>query len=896
MKPVHPLLLLLCLLVSFSSLLAQPVKRLYLANDDHTDYMWTGNEAQYDSVFVQMLDYYLNQIDSTQINPDDFQARFNCDGSYWLRTYQKFRSPAQFERLIGRIRTGHISSPLNGLVSVYGGQPTEAVLRGMYYAGQLERQWNLRFRLAVCMENQTLPLGLSSLWAGSGAKYSWRGVCGCASKISHQSLAHRRNQLYRYMGQDGRHVTMKWYNRPIYNGRTLGGYAEARREKAPADIVGDMGKVIADMTAMCDTASAGSAYPFNVAGAFGYGWDDLSTYVSPAFIGAAQRNSTATRRVRVSNEEDFFADVARTYPKLPAESVSYGNEWDLYPVSMNEHTAHIRRATEKLRSAEALSALVSLKDSTFARDLQTARNLAWEAYGLYWEHDWTADGPVSKRDRGNWQAKLHHRIVSYVDTLFSRASLALGQQLKAASTPRFYVFNPLNWSRSDAADFPYAGAQPVRVIDLETSKEVTSQPIRKGGKSFVRIWAENVPSVGYRIYEIQPGTPVRQPDAAQVTGEFIQNEHYRIRLKKSGIISELYDRNANNRQLVRQQNAGTSAGRWLNDIGTKNPDAGNALVTENKGPVSVTLKAVSNDPIAHTVRVTLFKNSRNRTGMPVMRHSDHGGPDGPPRIDIEDSLQANFGDVKRWAFSLNLDKPTTHHEELGAILTAKKETRGGHYASQNARYDYQTFNHFADIGEPNYGVTISNQDCSFFKLGQSTPDSLWETSAQFNALAGGQVDTYGSGKKDTLRLGIYNQYGVTAFRYHFALTTHATAFDALAAMKFALEHQNPLVTGAVTGTQATYPEKTFSLLKTDAPGLLLWSLKPSEDGIANGLIARFWNLNPTPANPTLNLALPIRRAWQTTHIETNEQTLKPVGGQLKTNFSGRQLNTYRLQF
>ncbi|WP_338869139.1 glycosyl hydrolase-related protein [Spirosoma sp. SC4-14] len=866
------------------TLSAQPIKRLYLANDDHTDYMWTGNEAQYDTVFVRMIDYYLNQIDSTQNNPDDFQARFNLDGSYWIKTYQKFRSPAQVERLISRIRTGHISSPLTGLVSTYGGQPTEAVLRGMYYAGQLERQWDLRFRLAVCMENQTLPLGLSSLWAGSGAKYSWRGVCGCASRISNASLAHRRNQLYRYMGQDGRSVTMKWYNRPIYNGRTLGGYAETRREKDPKDIVGDMGKVVEDMTVMCDTTSTKSAYPFNVAGAFGYGWDDLSTYVSPPFISAAQRYSTPLRKVRVSNEEDFFADIDRTYPKLPAESVSYGNEWDVYPVSMNETTAHIRRATEKLRSAEALSTLVSLKDSTFARDLKAARDLAWEAYGLYWEHDWTADGPVSKRDRANWQTKLHHRIVGYVDTLFNRASLAMGQQLKMATSgtaaPRFYVFNPLNWSRTDVADLDYSGTEAVRVIDLQTKREVVSQRIQKGGKPFVRIWAENIPSVGYKMYEIQKGTPASQPDAAQVNGEFIQNEYYRIRLKKSGVISELYDRKAN-RQLVKTPNVGSPGERWFNDIGTNDANAGNALVVENKGPVSVTLKAVSNDPIAHTVRVTLFRNSRS--GM-------------PPRIDIEDSLQANFDDVKTWAFSLNLTNPTTNHEELGAILTAKKETRGGHYASQNARYDWQTFNHFADIGEPNFGLTISNQDCSFFKLGKSTPDSLWETSAQFNALAGGQVDTYGSGKKDTLRLGIYNQNGVTKFRYHFALTTRTAAFDALTAMKFALEDQNPLVTGAVTGTQATYPETTFSLLKSDAPGLLIWTLKPSEEGINNGLIARFWNLNKTDATPTLNWSLPIRRAWQTTHIETNEQSLNPAKNSLKTNFNARQINTYRLQF
>ena len=37
------------------------------------------------------------------------------------------------------------------------------------------------------------------------------------------------------------------------------------------------------------------------------------------------------------------------------------------------------------------------------------------------------------------------------------------------------------------------------------------------------------------------------------------------------------------------------------------------------------------------------------------------------------------------------------------------------------------------------------------------------------------------------------------FRYSFALTTHRSAFDPTAAMKFSLEHQNPLVTGLITG-------------------------------------------------------------------------------------------------
>lgn len=87
-------LCLLALLVSsgWSAITAQPTKHLYVANDDHTDYMWTATEAKYDSAFAKMLDYYLAQIDATKKNPPDWQARFNCDGSYGLRAGERARS------------------------------------------------------------------------------------------------------------------------------------------------------------------------------------------------------------------------------------------------------------------------------------------------------------------------------------------------------------------------------------------------------------------------------------------------------------------------------------------------------------------------------------------------------------------------------------------------------------------------------------------------------------------------------------------------------------------------------------------------------------------------------------------------------------------------------------
>src|SRR6187551_926132 len=123
---------------------ADPV-RLYIANDDHTDYMWTADADTYGRVFVEQLDYYLKLTDETLGNPPPYQSRFNADGSLWLWEYEHRKTPAEFARLIDHIKSGHLSAPLNAAVACYGAQPTEAVLRGMYYAGRLERRFGLRF-------------------------------------------------------------------------------------------------------------------------------------------------------------------------------------------------------------------------------------------------------------------------------------------------------------------------------------------------------------------------------------------------------------------------------------------------------------------------------------------------------------------------------------------------------------------------------------------------------------------------------------------------------------------------------------------------------------------------------------------------------------------------------
>ncbi len=824
-------------------------RRFYIAPDDHTDYYWTADGATYRQAFLTMTDYYLDKMDATQGNTSDTQMRWNCDGSLWMWEYEHNRTPAQFDRFLNRVRDGHMSVPLNALVLVQGGAPAEAVLRGMYYPGLIERRANIRFPIAIAMEDQTLPYGLPSLWAGSGAKYSWKGVCNCATRVP--QLENRDREIYYAGGRDGSKVLMKWNS--IFTGnQSFGGYAEVFNP-------------MQSITFAETNAGFQTRYPYPVIGAFGRGWDGLQ-YISDEFVGVAEQNSNANRRIIVSNQQDFFQDFETNHGAgLETFAASYGNEWDALIASLAEVSAKVKRSTEKLRTAEAIATLVSLNDPSFMTSRIAARDKAMLDLGLYFEHDWTADGPISQTTRANWSRQIAQEISDYADNLSRDATAALANQVSRSGTyPRFFVFNPLSWTRTDYVDLRMRMNRQIQIVDISTGLVVPSQAVRNNGIDALRILAENVPSVGYKVYEIRDAVQEERPNSPSITGNMIENNYYRITLENDGAISSLIDKTRGNRETVRAIN-----GKLLNDLGG---DRSGTITVESSGPVSVTLRADSTSPLQHTTRLTIFANLN--------------------RIEIRNDITQNFGNLNTWSYSFDINAPDVWHEEVGAVIRGKLLANGGHYSPRNARYDWLTMNHFADISDGaanNFGVTISNADAFFMKLGASTSAALDTATPQINVLAGGQIDGAG--------LGILNQGGDTLLTQRFALQTHG-AFNQTAAMKFSLEHQNPFVTATIsgTGTQSRpYPANNFSFVNISNPDVLLWSLKPTEDGIGRGVVARVWNQGNAPLNYQLSLSRPIISAERLTHIETSIAPATVFAGKLNATINQQQIQTHLLK-
>jgi alpha-mannosidase len=478
---------------------------------------------------------------------------------------------------------------------------------------------------------------------------------------------------------------------------------------------------------------------------------------------------------------------------------------------MAEVTASVRRAVEELRAAEGMASLVALYNPGFAQQFDSRRDSAWLNMGLYFEHGWNNDGNASYLRPAFNRAKAA-QIVSYVTSLKHAAGGALAALVRNSSpNARFIVFNPLSWTRSDFADLPYQPVGDVRVIDVSTGAEVRCQPFQRGSSTVLRILAEAVPSLGYRVYEVQLQRS-RYADSMAVVIEgsgVFRTGRYRVAVNGRGAVSSLLDLQSGGRELVR-----VIGGRTIND-----PGFGSGSPTfENVGPVSGTCVTTASGNPPHISRVTMFA--------------------GIDRIAMENEITGTIGDGPvSYAFGFEVSGHVVRHEEVGAVVTARTLSQGGSYADRTARYDLLTMGHFVDVAGGSQGVTLSNWDSPFFGVGNSTAAFLDIGTPQINALVGSRIDA----------VGFPNQNGDTYFHNRYALRGHS-GYNAVRSMRFALEHQNPLVALPLPPSSGPYPSGAYSLLSIADSSTILWAIKPAEEGIADpthgGLVMRLWNLSP----------------------------------------------------
>jgi len=810
------------------------LKHLYLGNDTHTDLMWNGTEEDWYRYNLDMARFYLKIGEETKNKPPEARSKWNYDVAWTLYMFEKNAPKDLFGRIMDQIKNNQASVPFNFTLAVYGASTAESVLRSFYYGGYLERKYGIDIDLAVSQENATIPLGLASLWAGSGARYSWRGVCNCATKTN--TIGKRDHEIYWYTGLDGSKVLMKWYSSYGWNA-DLGGYGEMLE---PTVAVQKMDK-------LCGS----DGYPYTIAGAFGKGWDNIHNYSYDLAWGLDHRTLPGTK-LYLSNEVDFFRHFENRYGReLPEVSLSYGNEWDLNLATLAEVSGKMRRSMEKLRTAEALAVVVSDGNLKMFEGLIKEKEAFLYGISVYNLHGWTADGPIDRHDFATYMRSQQEKVTGYVDTLFSLALEQLGKRVNSGGIHDVvYVFNPLNWERDGFVEIP-VGKDFNSVRDLENGKLYDGKIRIDGGKKFLQVWLGNIPSVGYKLYQLENKETEAIKNDFRISGNKLETPYYIVKISKSGAISSLFDK-----KLKKEW-----ANGLINNPGSKNHGAGARIRILEKDDRHISLICSSDDPVRHESIITFYANN--------------------PRVDFQNTIHQNFDSLLHWSFAFNIENPEVWHEEVGAIIKAKTASAGGHYANRMARYDYLSLNHFLNIGNIRESITLSNSDCLFFRLGNSTPSFLDQNSSVVHILVGGQVNE---------NLGMIRQDGDSLFHQSFSLLPHSRKFNAGESMRFSLEHQNPLVAGKAD-SDGNHADKKYSFLTNDNKDVILWTLKPGED---DGLTMRFWNMGDSPVTSDIRLNSSILKAMYSSHVETEIQEIPVKGNTITIDLNQKQLKTYRV--
>lgn len=240
-----------------------------------------------------------------------------------------------------------------------------------------------------------------------------------------------------------------------------------------------------------------------------------------------------------SNAEQMFLDISPTEANgLPR----YTGEMELTNHSAGSLTS---QAYQKrwLRKEELLAE--AAEESSVAAQWLGARpyplqrlNDAWTLQMGGHFHDLAAGTATPRSYEFAWNddAIALNQFAAVLTNATEGVAAALDTQSKGVP---LVVFNSLGIPREDIVEakvnFPAGVPQAVHVVD-PNGKEIPAQI--SGDKI---LFAAQVPSVGYAVYDVQPGA-ASSASSLRITDDSLENDYYRVRINQDGDVSSIFDK------------------------------------------------------------------------------------------------------------------------------------------------------------------------------------------------------------------------------------------------------------------------------------------------------------------------------------------------------------------
>jgi len=426
------------------------------------------------------------------------------------------------------------------------------------------------------------------------------------------------------------------------------------------------------------------------------------------------------------------------------------------------------------------------------------------------------------------------------------------------------VFNPLNIAREDLVEasvsFPGGEAKSVHVTGPD-GKDAPAQ-IANGKVIFVA----KATSVGYAVYDVQPGSGAAGAALLHVSENSLENQYYRVRLNADGDVASIFDKSIGKELLAAPARLAISYDNpehwpaWNMDW-----DQEQAAPKEYaSGPAKI--RVVENGPARVAVEI-----SRETAGSKFIQTISLSAGDAGKRVEFANVIDWNTKESNLKAtFPLTAsDEMATYNWDIGTIKRPSAEPKKFEVPS------HQWIDLTDASGE--FGATILT-DC---KNGSDKPNdhTIRLTLIRTPGIRGGYAD------QATQDIGHHE--------FVFGITGHAGDWRAAQTDWQAQRLNDPLI-GFETSKHSGAMGREFSLLKVSNPRIRVLALKKAE--LSDEIIVRLVELDGRPqadVHVSFDTAITAAR-------EVNGQE-QPVGaavvkaGVLLTSFSAYEPRTFAIK-
>ena len=510
---------------------------IYLVQHVHTDIGYTKPQTEILTEHLRYIDYALDYCDATASYPDDARFRWTCEASWAVDEWLKVRPKEQVDRFLDYVKKGLIE-----VTAMYFNM-SEISGEGNYrtFLEPVRRFRQLGIPVSTAMQDDVNGVAwcLADLLPEAGVKYLSMGSNATRSVVPFDIPT-----VYRWESPSGRSLIS--YRSDHYNTGNYWGIEKGDAVKFEAGVFSYLEKL------------RGADYPYPCVAVQYSGFFTDNSPPNPAECDMIRNwnEKYAWPKLRSATVSEFISRIDKEYGEsLPVYRAAFPDYWTDGFGSAARETAASRKTQSDASVVEGLLSMALLEGDSGAAGYGSNLDGIRKNLLFYDEHTFGAAESISDPGCENsmvqWAEKGSYAWDALKNTqmMYETAAGRLQGNLYRSTYPTVTFFNTLGTSRSTlctifidnslvapGAQFEITGADGKALA-------VQQESVRSEGRYF-SVWAEDIPAMGYKTYEIRLGSgSTHIPAKSEWDGKPVENDFYRLTFDpEKGGISSVFDK------------------------------------------------------------------------------------------------------------------------------------------------------------------------------------------------------------------------------------------------------------------------------------------------------------------------------------------------------------------